>query len=81
MIVPEADSEWAVVREVTASGAILVRPDRKVGWRTASAPEDPAAVLCQVMSAILDGGTDHGGPDPAEPFMERIRQAAERLRP
>jgi 2,4-dichlorophenol 6-monooxygenase len=77
--VPEADTEWAVVREVTASGAILVRPDRKVGWRSTSAPEDPAAALCKVVAAILDGGTDDAGSDPAEPFMERIGQAAEQL--
>ena len=80
--VPEAETEWAVVREVTASGAILVRPDRKVGWRTTSAPEDSGATLCQVVAAILDGGgTVRKGFDPAEPFMARIRQAAERLSP
>jgi 2,4-dichlorophenol 6-monooxygenase len=79
--VPAADSEWAVVREVTASGAVLVRPDRKVGWRTASAPENPAAALCEVIAAILAGGTGDAGADPAEPFMERIRLAAARLSP
>jgi 2,4-dichlorophenol 6-monooxygenase len=77
--VPEADTEWAAVREVTASGAVLVRPDRKVGWRVASAPQDPSAALSEAVAAILDGGTRHAVPDPAEPFMERIRRAAERL--
>ena len=79
--VPEADTEWAAVREVTASGAVLVRPDRKVGWRVASAPPDPSAALCEAVAAILDGGKAHAVPDPAEPFMERIRRAAERLSP
>ena len=82
VIVPETESEWAMVREVTASGAILVRPDRKVGWRTASAPEDPATALRRAVAAILDGGgTGQAGPDPAGPFMERIRLAAQRLSP
>ena len=78
--VPAADTEWAAVREVTASGAVLVRPDRKVGWRIASVPPDPARALGEAVAAILGGGTTHDGPDRADPFMERIRQAA-RLSP
>jgi 2,4-dichlorophenol 6-monooxygenase len=79
--VPAADTEWAAVREVTASGAVLVRPDRKVGWRIASVPPDPARALGEAVAAILGGGTTDDGPDRADPFMERIRQAAGRLSP
>jgi len=79
VIVPEAETEWAAVREVAASGAVLVRPDRKVGWRAGSVPADPAASLCDAVAAIVGGGTGRAVSDPAEPFMERIRRAAERL--
>ncbi len=77
--VPGSDTEWAVIREVTASGAILVRPDRKVCWRAVSAPEDPRVTLCEVMTSVLGGGPEHAGPDPAAPFLERIRNAAGQL--
>jgi 2,4-dichlorophenol 6-monooxygenase len=41
VVVP--DGAWAAVREVDGTGAVLVRPDRKVAWRAATAPTDPAA--------------------------------------
>jgi 2,4-dichlorophenol 6-monooxygenase len=72
------DTEWAQVREVEADGAILVRPDRKVGWRSALLPSDPTAELTAAMHSILSGGftpTD----DPTEPFLARIRDAASQL--
>jgi 2,4-dichlorophenol 6-monooxygenase len=77
--VPAKEVGWAAVREVGETGAVLVRPDRKVAWRIAEAPADPAAELRAAVAAILAGGPPPTGPDPAEPYLERIRQAAARL--
>ncbi|RSM81639.1 aromatic ring hydroxylase [Kibdelosporangium aridum] len=58
----DADGGWAAVREITAEGAILVRPDNHVAWRSASAGENPTGILGNVVSRILDHtpGLDQG---------------------
>lgn len=76
--VPSTDSGWAEVRQVSDDGAVLVRPDRKVCWRAATAPADPAGALRDALAEILSGGAAPAS-DPAEPFLERIRRAAARL--
>jgi putative polyketide hydroxylase len=38
---------------ITPSGAILVRPDGFVAWRSASAVADPVTALVEVLLAIL----------------------------
>jgi len=81
VVVPDADKAWAAVSEVAQTGAVLVRPDRKVAWRTIALPADPTAELAGVVREVLGGGCAPTGGDPAEPFLERIRQAALRLRP
>jgi 2,4-dichlorophenol 6-monooxygenase len=45
--------DWARLREVAEDGAILVRPDKHVGWRSMSLPDDPERALFAAMSAIL----------------------------
>ncbi len=45
--------DWAKLREVDESGAILVRPDKHVGWRCFSLAEDPYAALKDAVSALL----------------------------
>ncbi|HTZ45878.1 MAG TPA: FAD-dependent monooxygenase [Jatrophihabitans sp.] len=45
--------DWAALREVTESGALLVRPDKHIGWRSHTLPEQPAAELRQALQAIL----------------------------
>lgn len=40
-----------------ADGAVLVRPDGFVAWRSPTAPADPAATLARVMAKILAGPT------------------------
>lgn len=51
---------WEAIREVGDQGAILVRPDRHVSWRSmdmASAPEDALrAALCRSLSIELSRG-------------------------
>jgi 2,4-dichlorophenol 6-monooxygenase len=44
---------WARYRGITEKGAVLVRPDRFVGWRSAGAAQDPAAEIARALSAIL----------------------------
>lgn len=44
--------DWSRLREVSASGCVLVRPDRVVAWRSAGAVDDPGAVLTRVMEHL-----------------------------
>jgi hypothetical protein len=50
---PLGDKQWAEAYGVDEDGAVLVRPDGYVGWRSASAAKDPAAALGGAMAAIL----------------------------
>jgi hypothetical protein len=42
------------VTGLSATGALLVRPDDFVGWRVGEFPPDPAGALRQAVSQILD---------------------------
>lgn len=44
---------WQRIRGITSTGAVLVRPDRFIGWRAMSAPSDCAATLRDAVGAIL----------------------------
>jgi 2,4-dichlorophenol 6-monooxygenase len=44
---------WARARGIEPGGAVLVRPDRFVGWRSAGAADDPLAALSDALSRIL----------------------------
>jgi len=52
--------DWARVREVEEDGAILVRPDKIIAWRSYSAGDDPSAELRQALLSILSraGGVE-----------------------
>lgn len=45
--------EWGAVREIGDRGALLVRPDRFVAWRSADRPEHPEAVLREAVQGAL----------------------------
>ncbi len=45
--------DWAAQREIDEDGVILVRPDKHVGWRAASLPDDPRAALRTALATIL----------------------------
>lgn len=45
--------QWARVRDITDTGALLVRPDRFVAWRQNSIPSDPRAALSSALRSIL----------------------------
>ena len=44
---------WAQFRGITEKGAVLVRPDRVIGWRSTGAAEDAAATLAEALGKIL----------------------------
>jgi 2,4-dichlorophenol 6-monooxygenase len=44
--------DWARIREVDEDGAILVRPDKFIGWRVMTLPSDPEAALRSAMTRI-----------------------------
>ncbi|MEU0265116.1 FAD-dependent monooxygenase [Nocardioides sp. NPDC006303] len=48
--------DWARLREVSDRGALLVRPDRVIGWRAADRSESPAAELRAALHHILARG-------------------------
>jgi 2,4-dichlorophenol 6-monooxygenase len=45
--------DWAKLREVDESGALLVRPDKHIAWRAMSMPEDAEGALRAAMNTIL----------------------------
>jgi 2,4-dichlorophenol 6-monooxygenase len=45
--------DWAAQREIGEDGAVLVRPDKHIGWRVDGLPTDPHAALRSVLAAIL----------------------------
>jgi 2,4-dichlorophenol 6-monooxygenase len=51
--VRDASRDWRHRREVSDDGAVLVRPDQHVGWRSVGAADTPLAVLAAALSRIL----------------------------
>jgi len=49
----DVDGAWQRVCEIEPDGALLVRPDQHVAWRTRRAPSDPAAALAAVVEQVL----------------------------
>ncbi|WP_406063774.1 FAD-dependent monooxygenase [Streptomyces sp. NBC_01077] len=50
---PASDTDWAEAHGVTTDGAVLVRPDGFVAWRSEGASADPGAALQQALTEIL----------------------------
>ena len=44
---------WVRQRQIASDGAILVRPDRFIAWRSPAGDSDPRAVLTAALSQIL----------------------------
>jgi 2,4-dichlorophenol 6-monooxygenase len=44
---------WAQFRGITTHGAVLVRPDRVVCWRSAGAATSPEQTLAEALGAVL----------------------------
>jgi 2,4-dichlorophenol 6-monooxygenase len=49
----DPDGHWASVCEIDAGGAVLVRPDQHVAWRTRSMLADPGSTLASVVRTVL----------------------------
>jgi hypothetical protein len=49
----DGDGAWAAAYGVAGDGAVLVRPDGHVAWRSASAVDAPAQVLQAALDAVL----------------------------
>jgi putative polyketide hydroxylase len=47
---------WAETAGLAPDGALLVRPDAFVAWRSPTAVDDPQATLAGVLDRLLDGG-------------------------
>lgn len=48
----DADAAWASVLDIDEDGAVLVRPDQHVAWRSRGAAGDPAATLRDVLTRV-----------------------------
>jgi putative polyketide hydroxylase len=49
----DPDDQWSTTTALGQGGALLVRPDAFVGWRTERLPDHPAHELSQALNAIL----------------------------
>jgi len=58
----DPDEAWLEAYGVKKDGAVLVRPDGHVGWRSVSLPHDPARQLAAAMRRILGRGVEAAVP-------------------
>ena len=49
----DVTEDWTKVREVSDQGAVLIRPDRFVAWRSMGLPQEPEQVLEGVLRQVL----------------------------
>lgn len=52
-LLPEDDADWAHRHGTAPGGAVLVRPDGFVAWRSEEPVEDPEATLREVLTKVL----------------------------
>jgi putative polyketide hydroxylase len=52
-LAPEGDTNWSAAHGTTPEGAVLVRPDGFVAWRSAGPVPDAESALRQVLSTLL----------------------------
>jgi 2,4-dichlorophenol 6-monooxygenase len=45
--------DWARIREVAEDGVLLVRPDKHIGWRSMTLPDDPERALHAAVACLL----------------------------
>lgn len=48
------EGSWALAREISDGGCVLVRPDHHIAWRSDDLVSNPETELMRVFSAILD---------------------------
>lgn len=59
--------EWTDIREIDDRGALLVRPDRHIAWRSMQCPESPEAALRDALRQVLGLDGPPAGTAEAEP--------------
>ncbi|MEU0374031.1 FAD-dependent monooxygenase [Streptomyces sp. NPDC006283] len=52
-LVPETNADWAETHGTSPQGAVLVRPDGFVAWRSPGADPDPEAALFNALASLL----------------------------
>jgi 2,4-dichlorophenol 6-monooxygenase len=52
----DSDGQWAKVCEIQSDGALLIRPDQHVAWRSVSGQADSARALTRALEAIPGRG-------------------------
>lgn len=52
-LTPEGDTDWSAVHGTTPGGAVLVRPDGFVAWRSAGVDPDAESTLRDVLTTLL----------------------------
>jgi 2,4-dichlorophenol 6-monooxygenase len=52
----DSTGAWERQREVGGAGAVLVRPDQHVAWRSSGRPADPVSALTEALQAVLRRG-------------------------
>ncbi|MEV7732251.1 FAD-dependent monooxygenase [Streptomyces sp. NPDC088921] len=52
-LAPEGDADWSAVHGTTPEGAVLVRPDGFVAWRSPGPVPDAESALRQVLATLL----------------------------
>ena len=55
----DVNGDWSRLGEIEAGGAVLVRPDGHVAWRTKDMPADPAAALDLALRTALRRNDHH----------------------
>lgn len=70
--VRDTDRAWRNLREVSADGAILVRPDQHVAWRARGAQAQPEAVLQSVFARLLRRAPRTGATPPGTLARDRV---------
>jgi putative polyketide hydroxylase len=48
------DGQWLATAGLQADGALLVRPDNVIAWRSPGSADDPGRILGQALSQLLD---------------------------
>lgn len=48
----DLNNNWLAIYQITATGAVLVRPDGHVAWRSQAMVEDPKAMLMAVLKKV-----------------------------
>ena len=55
----DANDGWLARYRIDSDGAVLIRPDGHIAWRSRSAVADPEATVANVLDHVLGLPSDH----------------------